>query len=434
MAAGPMNEVVQHLRRTVLRQDGAGLNDGQLLECFLQQRDDAAFAALVRRHGPMVWGVCRRLLSHHDAEDAFQATFLVLVRKATSVVPQQKVGNWLHGVAYQTALQARRTAARRREREKQVSELPEPAMLERELCRDLQPLLHQELNRLPDVYREVIVLADLEGKSRREIAEQLGLPEGTVASRLARARTMLAGRLARRGVALAVGTVAAALAPDAASASVPAALESCTIEAAALFATGQAAANGVISANVIALTEGVLKTMFVSKLKIAAAVVLVIASLTGGAGLVYQTQAAQDTSGKEKQAPATQRADGPGSEKGDKTAEMQRRIAELEKQIQTLTSEVMRLKEILNTPTRRADAKPAAKTIQLQNRSADEVCKTLWDLYRNKSNHDVQIAKDGPTNSLILVGNPDDVAVIESIVIQLEKLPKKAQEENRLPK
>src|SRR5215467_11039789 len=167
MATNKMRKVIQHLRRTVLLRDEAGLTDGQLLECFVEHRDEAAFAALVKRHGPMVWGVCRRLLNEHDAEDAFQATFLVLVRKAASIVPRERVANWLYGVARQTALQARRTAARRRVREKQVTAMPEPAVVEEDLWRDLQPLLDQELSCLPEAYREVIVLCDLEGMTRK---------------------------------------------------------------------------------------------------------------------------------------------------------------------------------------------------------------------------------------------------------------------------
>src|SRR5579884_2815147 len=122
------SKVIQHLRRTVLLHDGAGLTDGQLLGCFIEHRDQAAFAALVKRHGPMVWGVCRRLLPHHDAEDAFQATFLVLVRKAASIRQRDIVANWLYGVAHQTALHSRRTTARRRTRERQVMQMPEPAV------------------------------------------------------------------------------------------------------------------------------------------------------------------------------------------------------------------------------------------------------------------------------------------------------------------
>src|SRR5579871_4059406 len=121
MANRDSQQAIQHLRRAVLVRDGAGMTDGQLLDCFLSQRDDAAFAALVRRHGPMVWGVCRRVLfHHHDAEDAFQATFLVLVRKAASIEPKELVANWLYGVAYQTARKAGSVTARRKQRERQV--------------------------------------------------------------------------------------------------------------------------------------------------------------------------------------------------------------------------------------------------------------------------------------------------------------------------
>src|SRR6202521_2307042 len=121
MPASQMSGVIQHLRRAVLLQDGWGLSDGQLLECFIKRREEAALAALVRRHGPMVWGVCRRVLrNHQDAEDAFQATFLVLVRKSASIVPREMVANWLYGVAHQTAIRVRATNAKRGGREKQV--------------------------------------------------------------------------------------------------------------------------------------------------------------------------------------------------------------------------------------------------------------------------------------------------------------------------
>src|SRR6266567_3774237 len=216
MATSQLSEVIQHLRRAMLLRDGAGLTDGQLLEDYLSRRDEAALAALVRRHGPMVWGVCRRVLcNHHDAEDAFQATFLVLVRKASSVVPREMVANWLYGVAHQTALKARATAARRRTREKQVIAMPESALQEQDRWSDLQSLLDQELSRLPDKYRAVIVLCDLEGKTRKEAARHFHLPEGTVATRLATARTMLARRLARHGLAVSGAALAAVLAPAA---------------------------------------------------------------------------------------------------------------------------------------------------------------------------------------------------------------------------
>ena len=134
-----MNKVLQHLHAAGLLHDAGKRTDGQLLESFVSRREEAALEALVRRHGPMVWGVCRRVLrNHHDAEDAFQATFLVLVRKAASISPREMVGNWLYGVAHQTALKARATAAKQRARERQVVDMPEPVVTEPDLGRDLQ--------------------------------------------------------------------------------------------------------------------------------------------------------------------------------------------------------------------------------------------------------------------------------------------------------
>lgn len=286
MPTDPMHQVVQHLRRTVLLSDGAGLTDGQLLECFIAHREDAAFAALVRRHGAMVWAVCRRLLrNHHDAEDAFQATFLVLVRKAASIVPKEMLPNWLFGVAHQTALKARATAVKRKIREQQVVDLPEPEVNEPDDRHQLQDLLDQELSRLPEKYRAVIVLCDLEGKTGKEAAQQLGWPEGTVTGRLSRGRTILARRLTRHGLIMAVGTLAEEFSQGGASGSVPTSVVFSTIKATALMATGQAVPAGLISATVVTLAERVVQAMFVSKIKSFLAVLLVVGVVLGGVGV-----------------------------------------------------------------------------------------------------------------------------------------------------
>jgi RNA polymerase sigma factor (sigma-70 family) len=283
MATNQVSGVIQHIRRTVLLLDGAGLTDGQLLEDYVSRHDEAALAALVRRHESMVWGVCRRVLhDYHDAEDAFQATFLVLVRKAVSIVPREMVANWLYGVAHHTALKARATTARRRERERQGTEMPEPAVAEQDFWRDLQTLLDEELSRLPDKYRAVIVLCDLEGKTRKETARQLGVPEGSVAGWLVRGRAMLAKRLSQRGVVVSGGVLAAGLSQNVALAGVPTSVVSSTIKAASVFAAGQAA--GVISVRVAALTEGALRTMFVNKIKAGLGVLLVLAVCLCGIG------------------------------------------------------------------------------------------------------------------------------------------------------
>lgn len=298
----------------MLRVDGAGMTDGQLLEAFINHRDAAAFEALVRRHGPMVLGVCRRILRDpHDAEDAFQATFLVLARKAASVSPREMVGNWLYGVARTTAVRARADNAKRRKRERQMANLPEPETVPNNRQDDLHEVLDEELARLPDKYRVPIVLCDLEGRSRKEVARQLQIPEGTLSSRLTTARRMLAKRLARHGLAVSGGGLAAVLSSSAASASVPVALVSSTVKAATFAAAGQAA-TGIIAVPVAALTQGVLKAMFLTKLKTIMGVMLVVASLCGAAGWIYQTQAANQIRARSVSEGISALADASGSD------------------------------------------------------------------------------------------------------------------------
>jgi RNA polymerase sigma factor (sigma-70 family) len=288
MATSPGKTIVQHLRRALLVRNGEGMSDGELLERFIAGRDEAAFAALVRRHGPMVLGVCQRIAANtHDAEDAFQATFLVLVRKADTVRPREMVGNWLYGVAYRTALEGRGKSARRKAREKQVTNMPEPEVRPEELWQELRPVLDQELSRLPDKYRVPLVLCELEGRPRKEAARQLNVPEGTLSSRLATARKMLAGRLRRRGLAVAAGPLAVALSQNGAVACVPVPLVASTVEAAALLAAGETAA-GVVSAHVATLTESVVKALLLTKLKATAVALLVISGVALGGGALVQ--------------------------------------------------------------------------------------------------------------------------------------------------
>jgi RNA polymerase sigma factor (sigma-70 family) len=263
MAAGQLLQAVRAL--------ADDQSDGQLLRHFVARRDEAAFEALVRRHGPMVLGVCRRVLGNAaDAEDAFQATFLVLVRKAASLTGRAVVGDWLHGVARRTALNARGAAARRRAKEQAMAR---PETQGDEVREDWLPVLDEELSRLPEKYRLPLVLCELEGETRREAAERLGWPEGTVAGRLARARALLAQKLARRGLAMSAAALTAALAPNAASAALPAALVATTVKAAAPFAAGSAAA---ASAKAAALADGVLKGMLLTKLKTATTALLMV--------------------------------------------------------------------------------------------------------------------------------------------------------------
>src|SRR5262245_36810755 len=272
-----MSTLLQHVRRAALRGDAEGMTDGQLLGWFVTRREEAAFEALVRRHGPMVLGVCRRVLHNpHDAEDAFQATFLVLVRKATSVVPRELVGNWLYGVAYRTAMKAKVMSTKRRVKERAAADRTEPDPRADGSWQDLQPLLDEELSGLPEKYRVPIVLCDLEGKTHKEAARQLGWPEGTLSTRLVAARRALAKRLARRGVAFSAASLGVALSKQSASASVPGSLLSSTVKTGSVLAAGGTMPAGMVPTKVAALTEGVLKTMLLTKLK---AVTVVLAGL-----------------------------------------------------------------------------------------------------------------------------------------------------------
>jgi RND family efflux transporter MFP subunit len=276
-------KVVRYLHAVAGPPSAAGPTDGQLLDRYVSQRDEAAFELLLWRHGTMVLNVCRRILREdHDAEDAFQATFLAFVRKARSIVQREAVAGWLYRVAYRVALEAREKARKTAERERhgtqklEVEEAPESGWQE------LRPLLDEEMNRLPERLRLPLVLCYLEGKTNEEAARQLGCPPGTIFSRLARGREMLRRRLIRRGFVFTAGGLGTLLAENAASAVVSSLLVGPTLKAAQAFGANQIAA-GAASTRVIALAEGVLKAMYLSKLKTIAALVLVLAVLlTGG--------------------------------------------------------------------------------------------------------------------------------------------------------
>jgi RNA polymerase sigma factor (sigma-70 family) len=285
-------DVVRHLR-TLYRCGVVGpLSDEQLLDRFLAHRDEMAeeaFTELVQRHGPMVLGVCRRILGDaHEAEDAFQATFLVLARKARSVVRRDKVANWLYGVAVRTAREARGRAARRRTREERVSipisvEPPDDGSPD-----ELRAILDEELARLPARYRGPVVLCELEGLSRPEAARRLDIPEGTLSSRLSRAKAQLRDRLARRGVTVPAVVLSAALIREARAISLPISLIEATVEAATHVAAG-ASATAVLSASVASLSEGVLKAMLFAKLKGVSLGIGVMTAVVSGAVVLAQS-------------------------------------------------------------------------------------------------------------------------------------------------
>jgi RNA polymerase sigma factor (sigma-70 family) len=297
MVSGRPSTLGRQLRRIVIATDARSMSDGDLLDCFVTGGDEAAFEALVRRHGPMVLGVCRRVLHDpHEADDAFQATFVVLLRKCGSLAQPELLGNWLYGVAFRTAREVRNRAARRRARELQavpVEEATPPSEWD-----DLRPVLDEELNRLPAKYRIPVVLCDLQSKSRKEVARQIGCPEGTLSSRLARAHDLLRRRLLRRGLALSGGWLAVGLSSGVATAALPPSLVLNTVKAALAVSVADAVGVGVLSAPVAALVEGVMQAMFLSKVKITAAVLLTIGMVSVSVGvLTHQALADRPAAG-----------------------------------------------------------------------------------------------------------------------------------------
>jgi RNA polymerase sigma factor (sigma-70 family) len=290
MAIPTFSPVLDYLRRTVAPESGS-LTDAELLERFVSRRDEAAFELLVWRHGGMVWGACRRLLRDaHDAEDAFQATFLALARQAGSISKRAAVAGWLHRVASRTARHARAAAAKRARHERQAARRVPAVAADEANGDDLRSLLDEELNRLPERYRLPLVLCYLEGKTNEEAARHLGCPKGTVLSRLARGRQRLRGLLIRRGLVLPAGALTALLAEQAGAA--PAAQLAGTVRAALQYAAG-GPSGGLLSARAVALAEGVLRAVLLARLRSVTA--LLLAALLVGAGGVVLGQGARGT-------------------------------------------------------------------------------------------------------------------------------------------
>jgi RNA polymerase sigma factor (sigma-70 family) len=280
MARGS-SEVLRQIRTLFEAGTIGGVPDGHFLDRFVDTRDELAFATLVERHGPMVLRVCRGVLGDvHDAEDAFQATFLVLARKARSIRKQASVGPWLHGVAHRISARMKGHAARRRLLNRRVVEQSDS-----QSSQTLDPTwmwaeLHEEVNRLPERYRAPVVLCYLEGLTNEEAAFRLRWPVGTVKVRLHRAREKLQVRLTRRGLAPAVGLLGVTSTADA-KILVPPKLIELTVRAAS-----SRAPIGVVTASVISLTEGALRAMLLTKLKLAAVGILSLVTVTIGVGAI----------------------------------------------------------------------------------------------------------------------------------------------------
>jgi RNA polymerase sigma factor (sigma-70 family) len=289
MARQSYGIVQEQIERLLQRGSLAGFSESQLLERYVTQRDELAFEALVARHGPMVLGVCRRVLHNGQAaEDAFQATFLVLLRKGPSLDRGKPLANWLYTVAYRLALRIRAVEARRLRGEAQAARSRPGAESQATTPGDLVVALEEELHRLPERHRAPLVLCYLEGQTNEQAAEVLGCPRGSMSARLAQARERLGAGLARRGYSLPSAGIATVLTSAAAEAGVPVRLFSDTVRTALWFASEEAGIAGVVSSRAVELARGTFRAMFVYKLKIAGAVLVAVAMLGTGATMLLK--------------------------------------------------------------------------------------------------------------------------------------------------
>jgi RNA polymerase sigma factor (sigma-70 family) len=334
MATEQLHTLLRQLRRLAVSRESSGLSDVQLLERFVATRDEAAFEVLVWRHGPMVLSMCRRVLRHEqDAEDSFQATFLALARKAGSIGKRQALASWLYKVAFRIALEAKRGRQKQCTRDRIAAGPPMDGLVDEVIARDVAHRVDEEVNRLPERYRAPVILCYFEGKTYDEAARILGCPRGTVGIRLMRARERLRSRLTRRGLTLSSGVLATVLAPTHLNAA-PALLVSNTVRVASGLTRVATAANAA-SPSVAALAEGVLKAMFITKLKVIAAVVLVGAVGTGAGLTSYRGLATGDASaGEITSAPTSDQS---------KDERVKQEIRRLEEQLEQVKRELARL-------------------------------------------------------------------------------------------
>jgi RNA polymerase sigma factor (sigma-70 family) len=304
MSSAQVGAVLRHIRKLASARKDHQEPDRRLLERFAQDRDEDAFAALLRRHGPMVLSVCRSVLRDlHDAEDAFQAAFLLLAQKAGSIHRREAVSGWLYRVAYHLAVRAQANAARRRVLEKRAVIMPSADPVLDLSLREVRAMLFKELEGLPEQYRAPLVLCGMEEKSLEEAARLLGWTKGTVKGRLQRGRELLRARLRRRGLELPATLAATALALHSMSGRVSATLVDSTLRAAVKAAVGGGVVAGVVSAEVAALVQGASKSMFSSKVKIATVLLLAMTIAAAGFGVArYRAAAAEQPAPQQNQA------------------------------------------------------------------------------------------------------------------------------------
>src|SRR5215469_8810064 len=288
MADTNRNPFLHYIRHLIGSHPTEDITDRQLLERFLARRDETAVEALVRRYGPLVLGVCRRVLrNEHAAQDAFQATFLVLIRKAPTLISCERLGGWLYRVAYRLALRVRANEARRRRREARAARRETDTASHALTTSERVVALEEELQRLPERHRLPLVLCYLEGKTNEQAAQILGCPQGSMSARLSQARERLRVSLSRRGYTVLATGISSLLVSAAAEAAVPLPLFSNTVRAVLWFSRAESATTGFVSTQAITLARQACRAMLVSKLKIPA-LILAFAMLGTGATMVLK--------------------------------------------------------------------------------------------------------------------------------------------------
>jgi RNA polymerase sigma-70 factor (ECF subfamily) len=393
------------------------LDDVHLLERFVAGEGEAAesaFAVLMRRHGPMVFGVCRRVLNcRHEAEDAFQTTFLVLARKAGRIARREGLANWLYGVALRTARDARTRRLRSRAREEHASRLRLVPPPPEDVAEELRSLLDEELSRLPDRFRNPVLLCELESQSRQEAARSLGIPEGTLSSRLARAKALLRRRLSRRGLGLPAGVLAAALAGEASGSLMPQSLVEPTIRAAARVAAGHSGA-GLVTASVLSLTDEVMRTMLVSKLK-----GLMLAFVSAGLAVTGAAVFAQTFIPADKQnttARAAHAASSGTSYSQDMIATSEATRSEADR-LRTVEQKLDRILEALGSPR---GNKPAAGGVATTRENGNTTATLSADVVRAQ-NPFAAVAETVPAPGAANVMAGDRISRVERRLEELER-------------
>jgi RNA polymerase sigma factor (sigma-70 family) len=414
MPRNPLTFLARYLHRLADTAAPGDVTDADLLDRFVGRRDEAAFELLLWRHGPTVLGLCQRLLRHEqDAEDAFQATFLTLARKAGSIGKREMLASWLYKVAYRVACRARSRSRALSNQPAVVAAVAAPDGSPAVVTADLRSMLDGEVAGLPERYRRPLVLCYFEGKTHEEAARLLGCPKGTLAARLARARDRLRLRLTRRGWALSAGALAGLLTEQTLAAGVPAGLARATVRAALAQASGTTAAASLVSANAVALTEEVVRMMWHTKLRVLAGLLVVILLAGTGAGVLlphtWVDAGADKPSAARAEPPAPLQA-GPKPRR-DSPAE----AAKLRDELAKLREEVTRLHRELDLKNAPPANEGNFEVIRLRNALAPDVAQVLEEAFKGPVER-VRIVAEPVTNSVLVRGSPLDIKQIRALV------------------